>query len=135
MRINEKSINYLPNGLLNVWTNNPKIITSSIYNNTVSISKLLNQKISTEVNKIFTSTIQMFVDSFQSIRSFIYNKADSITQSLSSFLFEKPKMNMNAIYKKGQGETEQELRILPNFKKINYLTPSQSQLALEKILK
>lgn len=125
--------NKLPDGLLTVWTNNPKIITSSIYNNSVAVLDFLNRKVIRKVNKIFLSNIERFFSSVKSIKDFFPSRMVKIEKSFSNYFFKTPKADINAIYKKGQGTTKEELRILPNFKKIKYLSEVENQLALENI--
>ncbi|MGL4348500.1 MAG: hypothetical protein ACRCSV_03485 [Chlamydiales bacterium] len=89
--------------------------------------------ITSRVNKIFKSTINVLVDGIQSTTNFIYIKASNAIYSISNYFFETPKANINAVYRKAIGETKEELKILPNFKKINFLNKSENFLTLEKI--
>lgn len=134
MIINNNTPNELAQGLLTVWTNNPRIITSSIYNNSVAFSEFLNTKVIKKVTNIFLTSIEKIISSIESINSFFSSGVLEIKKSLSKHFFETPKADVRAIYKKAQGQTEEELRILPNFKKINILSEAESQVALENII-
>lgn len=131
---NDKTTTKLTRGLLDVWTNNPRIIASSIYNNSVAFSEFLNTKVIKKVNNIFLTTIEEFVTSIEAIKSFVTPKALEIKKSFSSYFFETPKVDLCAVYRKAHGRTKEELRILTNFKKINTLSESENQVALEKII-
>lgn len=119
--------NKLTQGLLGVWTNNSRIITSSIYNNSVTFSDFLNTTVIKKVNNLFFTHIERFVTSIEAVKSFVSTKALEIKESFSSYLFETPKLDLRAVYRKAHGLAEEELRILPNLKKINFL-PEDSSL-------
>lgn len=134
MIVNNTITNEFAEGLLAVWTNSPRIITSSIYNNSVAFSKFLNTKVIKKVNNIFLTTIEEFITSIEAIKSFVTSKALEIKKSFSSYFFETPKVDLCAIYRKAHGDTKEVLKILPNFKKINILSKAENQVALEQIV-
>lgn len=100
-----------------------------IYTNSTSAVTCITSR----VNKIFKSTLNVLVDRVRSTTNFIYIRASNAIQSFSHYFFEISKANINAIYRKANGKTKEELKMLPNFKKIKILNESESLLALEKI--
>lgn len=130
MIIDNKTTNELASGLLTVWTNNPRIVTSSVYNNSVAFSEFLNTTVINKVNNIFFTSLQRLLTSIEVIRDFVSTKALQIKNSVSKYFFETPKKDLCAIYKKAHGQTKEELRIVYNLKKIVKLDPSKGTLLL-----